>query len=285
MLVAHYRKTPVAWAPEAICGVINNYTNSRAYVVGYKTHRTLDGKTDLIHNHNMLSHWEFKAQLIQFHSEPFRTDWNVGMPKLVIPQWPAFFHEYAGANLARNPIDLYSSEFLPRFFQKKIRIGYSPSINHQKSLWHDKGYEETINILNGLKLRYPADIELDIIHGVSLNECLERKANCNIFIDEVKTGSYHRSGLESLAMGILTICSINKNVEELLFKVSGSNRNPFVNVNMSNLEEKLLELIDLGMDIISAVGLQSRIWMQKFWDPCTIAHEYLDIYEKCVGES
>lgn len=280
MIIAHYKQTPIARAPEAISDIINKYSEHSSFVFGHGYPKTNDfKKSDIVHQHN-LDVIDHGKKILQYHSEPFRVHLNVKIKKLVIAQYHATLPEYRGCEIVRNPIDLYDEIFLPKYQSSKIKIGYSPSTLNPSSSWADKGYSETIPILNSIKNRFGNLIDLDIITGVSLEECLARKSVCNIFIDEVKTVSYHRSGLESLGMGIATICSIGPEVEKVLLNSSNSQTNPFINVSISNLENKLVELIDSGIYSILEKGYNSRLWMEKHWNPKTIADEYINIYKK-----
>ena len=282
MIIAQYKPTAIASAPEAISDVINKYTNHSSYVFGYSyPKKGLLPETNIVHQHNKLVETD-KKNLIQFHSEPFRVQLNANCPKLVIGQYHATLPEYQNCTIVRNPIDIYGDIFFPQYQQDVIRIGYSPSTLKPGSEWADKGYTETVPILNAIKEIYKDKVEIDIIIGTPLADCLKRKSLCNIFIDEVKTTSYHRSGLESMAMGSVTICSIGKEVERVLLNSSGANRNPFVNVYHYDLKNKLIELIDSGLNNVLELGYSSRIWMERHWDPRTIANEYINIYENIL---
>jgi|694.fasta_scaffold128945_3 hypothetical protein len=281
MIIAHFKETPIAHAPEAISDVINKYTDHKSYVFGYGyPNKKLIPKTDILHLHNKDRNYNFNKKVIQYHSEPFRVTLDVKTKKLVIAQYHATLPEYNNCTVVRNPIDIYDVKFLPKYQNKKIRIGYSPSTVRPLSIWADKGYTETYPILQKIKSKYGNSVEIDIIVNVSLDECLKRKSLCNIFIDEVKTISYHRSGLESLSMGIPTICSIGPSVEKLLLNSSGAPNSPFINVNHNQLEKKLIELINLGVGNLLEIGYNNRLWMEKYWSPDTIANEYIEIYKK-----
>jgi hypothetical protein len=282
MIIAQYKPTAIAQAPEAISDVINKYTDHNSYVIGYSyANKVMVPETDIVHHHNRLIKTD-KKSVIQFHSEPFRGELTATCPKLVIAQYHATLPEYWGCTIVRNPIDLYGDIFFPKYQQDVIRIGYSPSTLKPGSEWADKGYVETIPILNEIKRIYKDKVEIDIITGVPLEECLKRKSLCNIFIDEVKTTSYHRSGLEAMAMGSATICSIGIQVEKVLLSSSGAKKNPFINVYHQDLKNKLIELIDSGLNNILEIGYSSRVWMEKYWDPRTIANEYIKIYENAL---
>jgi hypothetical protein len=280
MIIAHYKPTAIAKAPEAISDVINKYTDHSSYVVGYSYPKKLIlPKTDIVHHHNKLIETD-KKSVIQFHSEPFRGQLDAACPKLVIAQYHATLPEYRGCTIVRNPVDLYDLQFIPTYQSDVIRIGYSPSTLNPETIWADKGYVETVPILKELKKIYKDKIEIDIIIKVPLDECLKRKSLCNIFIDEVKTPSYHRSGLESMAMGMATICSIGTDVEKVLLSSSGADKNPFISVYAPELKDKLIELIESGLDNIMNIGYNTRLWMENYWDPAVIANEYIKIYEK-----
>lgn len=280
MVITHTKHTDIAKAPEAISSVINKYTNHQSFVIGYSyPNKLIRPDSDIVHQHNKVFVTN-KKSIIQYHSEPFRVDLNTRLPKLVIAQYHATLKEYNDCRIVRNPVDLYDIDFFPKYQDKIIRIGYSPSTLEPTSKWADKGYSETIPILNRIKELYKDKVELDIITNVSLEVCLARKSMCNIFIDEVKTSSYHRSGLESMAMGIATICSTNKSVEEVLLRSSGAKNNPFINVYYYDLESKLIDLIESGLDDILDIGYKTRLWMETNWDPEIIANEYIKIYEK-----
>jgi len=282
MIIAQFKPTAIAHAPEAISEVINKYTDHNSYVVGFSyPNKKIVPETDIVHQHNRLIETD-KKNIIQFHSEPFRVELSATCPKLVIAQYHATLPEYWGCTIVRNPIDLYDDTFFPQYQQEVIRIGYSPSTLKPGSEWADKGYAETIPILDEIKRIYKDKVEIDVITGVSLENCLRRKSLCNIFIDEVKTTSYHRSGLESMAMGCATICSVGLQVEKVLLKSSGANRNPFINVYHQDLKNELIKLIESGLNNVLEIGYSSRVWMEKYWNPMTIANEYIKIYENTL---
>lgn len=280
MIIAHFKNTPIANAPEAVSDVINKYTDHTSYVFGYSYPGVmLKNDTDIVHQHN-LNNFNFKNKVIQYHSEPFRVDLDVNIRKMVIAQYHATLPEYKNCIIVRNPIDLYNPVFFPKYNNKKIRIGYSPSTIAPQSIWADKGYYETIPILNEIKSIFRDKVEIELITNVSLPECLKRKSMCNIFIDEVKTDSYHRSGLEGLGMGIATICSVSDDVEKIFLKSAKADKNPFINVYHQDLKNKLIELINSGLDNLLEIGYNNRLWMERHWHPSTIANEYIKIYEQ-----
>ena len=120
--------------------------------------------------------------------------------------------------------------------------------------------------------------EIDIITNLPLNECIKRKSNCDILIDECVTGSYHSSWLEVLALWKLSFCSLDESIIRIFKKVSKSNIVPFENIWIEDLENELKKIIKKGKSFIHDVGAKNRSWMEKYWHPKDIANEYIDFY-------
>ena len=248
---------------------------------------------DIVHFHNKYFDTDLPA-LIQYHSEPERCirkypreaiqcSLDNKYYKTVVSQWQATDPIYKGHHFVRNVIDFESNLYETKTINK-IKIGYSPSILDNRGVRYNKGYSETKKILENIVKKY--GVEIDIIKGVPLEECIRRKSNCNIIIDECMTGSFHRSGLEGLALGKLTICGVSKEVESILLKVSNSLINPFLNVLIDDLENKLEEIIRTKtVDEINEIGINNRGWMQTYWHPKQIVNEFVAIYKMILEKN
>lgn len=280
MKIVHIKQSKLAFAPDIISDHINKYSEHTSVLMPLNRIRKypdLCKDADIIHLHNKNALKDFPNRIIQYHSEPKRVDLNVSIPSLVIAQYHATLDAYKNCRIVRNPIDIYNKIFTSTPNTKSIRIGFSPSIWLKRNRWYDKGAVETNQIMQRIREKHKVDI--DVIHNVGLDECLKRKSKCNIIIDEVKTGSYHRSGLEGLAFGALTICRIMPSLEKIIKDVSGADTVPFVSCNMQELEDRLSEIIEKGIDYVLDQGKQSRLWMEKYWNPKNLTQEYIDIYE------
>ena len=93
---------------------------------------------------------------------------------------------------------------------------------------------------------------------------------------------YHKSGLEGLALGKLTISWIDEKVKGILKKCSGSKVNPFESIYVGWLEDELAAICEKGIEYILSEGKKNRKWMEKYWDPRDIVKEYVDIYEDTI---
>jgi hypothetical protein len=237
--------------------------------------------------YNILKHF---YSIIQYHSEPYITcnpqhfANHPLLPKvrLVLNQYHATLPEYKDCFLVKNIINLTNNHIYQNFnlVNHKIVVGFSPSIKDAKNVYYDKGYNETEKILKFLKFKYPTKFDYDIIYKVPLKECILRKSKCNIIIDECKTGSYHRSGLEGLALGKMTICYLNSRVANIL-KKSTNDDIPFENIHITKLEKFLTSLLNMenAIDIIINKGKKNKIWFFKNWNDLGIINYYYKMYQ------
>ena len=271
MIIQQYKKSPIAMAPDEIAQCINKYTTHTSFVDS-----RIHEEADIIHFHNR---WEATSvkQLITYHSEPERVNRNFHKIKSVVAQYHATLPEYSDCLPIRNIID-FNQEAYTLVKPEKIRIGYSPSVKKKVNYWYDKGYEKTAPILE--EIRSTMGVEIDIIHGVPLQKCIERKSKCSIIIDECVTPSYHRSSLEGLALGKMTICSISDEIQDVVEKLAGSTL-PVVNVHIEYLRVFLIEILEkYNVDDLYEMGLDRRKWMEEYWNPQDIIQDYINIYRR-----
>lgn len=269
MIIQQYKKSPIAMAPDEIAKAINKYTSHTSFVDSQ-----IHLEANLIHFHNTWTATT-KRQLITYHSEPERVNRDYSHFKSVIAQYHATLPEYEGFHPIRNIID-FNQKIYELYQPEKIRIGFSPSVKTKVNEWYNKGYEETKEILE--EVRNLMGVEIDIIHGVPLSEAIERKQKCSIVIDECVTKSYHRSSLEGLALGKMTICSIGDDVQEIVKKVSGDYL-PVENVEIGRLKTFLIEAVQkfTATDLFE-IGKERRFWMEEHWSPESVIQDYLKVY-------
>lgn len=278
MKILHYKKTLIAYAPDILVDCINKYSGKEYYA---ELNTNLN--YDILHFHNHTNGLPYNdKQIIQYHSEPGpRVDLKFKGIKLVLaPQYHCTLDEYKDCKWVRNVIDLKAIQ--PNKDKKinYLKVGYSPSTTKNVNKYFDKGYEATKNILEGMKRDFPRRFDYDIINGVSLEECLRRKNECNVIIDECVTGcGFHRSALEGLAMGKLTVCYINNSIVQAFKKYSPVL--PVSNVPIQNLRDFLEYQID-RIEYVYHVGKMSRAWMEECWNMENIIEEYINIYKEVL---
>lgn len=263
-------------------------------------------QADVIHLHNFIDlhsnpfdgidlfkRWtKGKAIVRQFHSTPDLIARSMGMdvarvhtcpiPKLVIAQYPERF--YPNARLVPNIVEISTPQ---ERSLAPIRIGFAPSrfASARDSRWDTKGYPETIKLLAKIvrqAKKAGVEIQVDVIEKVPHHVCLERKARCHIVIDDLVTGSYHLSTLESLAAGSVVLTYIDPRVQGALFAISGRTDLPVVNVELADADQVLLDLINQP-ELVIALGRHSHEWMKRNWNPQTLVSHFTDTYQQVIA--
>ena len=248
------------------------------------------GKLNILHFHNLSYHIDPRLhqvykikQLIQYHSEPIQNKALLSSHitnKFVIAQYHMTLPEYQNCKVVRNLIDLtrpaYNYEYAIQ--DDIIRVGFSPSVLDRRNQYYDKGSKETYQIFQELKRKFPNKFDFDLIHNVEYHECLMRKAKCDVIIDECKTGSYHRSGLEGLALGKVTICHLSDALVKKFNDIFGYEM-PFINVDIHNLKATLEELINKPKKELYEMGKVNKEWFLQNWSEEKVVDEFLYAYQ------
>lgn len=273
------QRTNLAALPNAMADAINRYTEhhidlSPVPKKGYH----------IIHYQNIYIPSNHQCKLIQYNSEPERvtrreyfpslkdTLFDFPQKELVLGQYHATLDFYRGCEIIKNVINW---EDYPKITRgTKVRIGYSPSSTQRLNEFADKGYEKTKKILE--EIRDEMNIEIDIIMNAPLEECIRRKSKCHILIDECITGSFHRSGLEGLALGAMTICYLSPKIQQL----SIVKDIPFENVKIENLKEFLRKVTQYSPETFTKISKRNKQWMEKNWHPREIAEHLVSVYKK-----
>lgn len=274
MIIQQYKEKTIANAPDELARCINRYTPHTSFV----SKEINLSNIDILHFHNQYKKVNFPTSLIQFHSEPTKAKLDFPGQKIVISQYHATLSEYSKYYRVRNIIDFETSLYQPRK-TKKINICYSPSTKSNTG-WNNKGYTETVEILQLLKEKYKDIIDVHILISLPYEEVLQIKSNSSIIIDECVTKSYHKNALEGLAMGKVTICSIGEDVQEIVKQEAGDYL-PVENIWIDKLEEYLENTIqNSSSEELYEKGLKNREWMEQYWHPKDVLKKYLQIYEE-----
>lgn len=302
-LVGQLKYTNMAWSPDEMVRAINKYSDRYEAIlinpnkedsysdIPITTDLSILDKVDILHLHNKWRKEEVNKytgkKLIQYHSPPRDSYIDFGFEglKLVIAQYHATLHEYKqmGCQLIRNSIDLELPIYSERkIIEDKVRVGFSPTQKYGRGnrSYESKGYLETEDVLKVIKSKYPNKFDYDIMYQVPYDECILRKSKCNVIIDECVTNSYHRSGLEGLALGKMTICYVGKEVQEVMKRVSGSGLIPFESVWIADLQRFLIDLVTVkGITYINQIGDRNWNWMRQYWSPRSIVKDLEKYYD------
>ncbi len=314
MKILHLSKTPCAGAIEALSSAIRDFTPHDSRWIGTGTSMGMDfgadvswedtaqfpllAEADAFVLHNYLSPnvqplrdyllGDPRKRVVGFyHSAPEACSLALTktFPYACVAQYA--YHTFKAAELdpfpIRNVIRFDQWDLPPRETEETIRIGFSPSNRNAQGKkgtqeWYgSKGFDETMAVLRTIEER--PGVECHVIEDVSLQTCLLIKNQCDLLIDEVVTGSYHRSLLEGMALGRPTLTGMDVPHESLLCELAGlselpkANDAPWVQVHASRQEACLLDLV-ADSDLRRHIGQRARRFMQEHWQPGVIAEEF-----------
>lgn len=268
--------------------------------------RKLIISADIIHCH----HW------FDLHDNPFGVDIS---KKLVVRHFhsaPAFIANHAGIDINQVIFDplpqLVVAQFQERLYpfarpvpnlidfsqidrvlelthplktedERELTIMYSPTTGTSalSERWDTKGAPETEALLKQF-LGEGNAIRIDRVTDSPLFETLQRRATADLVIDEMVTGSYHLSGLESLALGKPTLGYLDQRMIAVLVRLTGSDSLPWVNVHLSELLP-LLDIFVNNRQLIKMVGDYSKKWMRQYWNEADLVSHYEAVYRDILS--
>ena len=315
-LVIHIAITPLVGAPMRIVEALNQFTDYEARLItlypdfyGKRTHpgdlvwgrdRVLSlellRKADIVHIHhyfdieknnpfqiNFRKTVHKRCRFIrQFHSPPAVYNkknpdnvLNDKLPQLVIPN----FHERLFVHARVVPNILYDEGMKPAAKGKCCKIVHATSLPNTpawKSRWNTKGTPEISRILKTLSRKISFDYEI-IAHTPFL-ECMQKKADADIIIDDLVTGSYHLNALEGLALGKATLSYVDQRADFVLRKLTGSDNLPFINVPLEHSASVLKELIE-NPDKVKKAGELGKEWFDTYYRAEKMIAHFAEAYD------
>ena len=162
------------------------------------------------------------------------------------------------------PFNVEKFKPLPYRDEKMLRIGHAPTNRAAK------GSDVIIPIVKKLEQNYP--IKLILIENLPYQQALKRKAECQIFIDQIGDLGYGINSLESLAMGIPTCSCLAPGFEEQYPD------HPFVVIDKQNLKSRLISLIK-DKELRIKKGREGREWVKKYHDPIKVVQKIHELVQ------
>ena len=174
--------------------------------------------------------------------------------------------KYPGMKYLFLPIDTEKVKPIPRQ-NEKIKIA------HATRSRSNKGSDFIIQTVKELESDY--QVELTLIENLPHQECMQIKAGCDIYIDQIADRGgwgYGMSSVESLAQGLATCTYLNPQYLEFIPD------HPFVNVSYENLKTELIELI-ADSDYRAAAASRGREWVVKTHDIDAVMERLYSYYK------
>jgi hypothetical protein len=120
-------------------------------------------------------------------------------------------------------------------------------------------------------------IEVDLIEGVTWAECLERKAQADVYFDQVKLG-YGNNAIEAWGMGIPVIAGAQPATLEEMVRRFGDL--PFYNATEDTIYDALKAM--LNPSIRELYAHRGLMHVRKFHDERVVVEQLKDIYRRAA---
>ncbi len=243
---------------------------------------------DVIHYHNRYKRQNIfklipvpqKKGVIQIHSpreeEGHQEELESGLPLAIIAQyhvrqWPELSY------IVPNVVDIDDPLHKPI---KKPTVGTIPRINYSPSSpngrgWNNKSYDVVVPVLK--QLERTGKVYFDRIIGATHEDCMLYKQSANIGIDEISTGSYHMASLEFLSQGVCCVGHIDEQCEKVIKDLTGCSELPWFQSSEKTFKSDIEGLIKSRE--YEQIGLNSRKWMEKYWNQKKLCSKYTKMYE------
>ena len=165
------------------------------------------------------------------------------------------------------------SEFLPyshisldnwipvfnQFENRPIRFGHAPS--HRGV----KGTEVILGTLDALKLK-GYKFELILVEGLSNDSARKEYEKIDVLIDQIYAGWYGGVAVECMALGKPVLCYI-RNEDMHHIPQSMLNDMPIIDINLDNIEEKLIQIITMKKTDLCKLAYKSRQYVEDWHNP------------------
>lgn len=305
MKIVHLCDYPLSLAPYRLCK-IQQKAGMDARLIGFTDHydpqnrlpydvlfnesfsltNQLLEEAEVIHYHNCWKNaklfqahpqlWDLvkkKKSVIQFHSYRYKEFEEAlqspSLIKLVIAQYHVRL--YPECIPVQNAVPIYDDLHSPNWIYNEVpQVAFTPAHCREGQFWERKGCKETLKVLEG-------KFQHQFLTGVQWQDTMVIRKSCDIAIDEIITGSYHMCSLEALSLGLVAIANLDDKCIDALEKVTGTRKHPWVIASAQTLEQKLTELIQ-DKAYLKNKRLESRSYMEKYWNPTVLANKFRDIY-------
>ncbi len=120
----------------------------------------------------------------------------------------------------------------------------------------------------------------DLPHADILNE----RRRSYLVVDDLITGTYHTTSLESLAMGVPVMAYLDQRVIENLRRISGCMEAlPWINFRLNEARGALIEILT-NETLRTELGGYSQDWIRRYWNDEILIQYYVQAYIDLVEQ-
>jgi hypothetical protein len=167
------------------------------------------------------------------------------------------------------PVNISEYKIYPVLKNTKLRILHAPT---------DEGYKGT-RYINSVMQKLSENYSFDFLikKNLSLEELYSEIKISDLIIDQMLVGFYGLFAIESMAFGKPVICYIHPDIWEKI-KIDC----PVINANPDSLYS-VLENLSLNPELLRDIGLNSRLYVEKYHNADSIAKDYLSYFKMKKG--
>ena len=208
---------------------------------------------------------------------------DLGIQQSVVAQ----FHESLYPNAYPLPlivgdnVSVNSVGTLPKQ-DKKPKIFFSPSVSNSAYFhrWATKGKYEVEKILKKGKAAGYWDYTL--VQGVPFHECMSLRNKADIVIDDLITGGFHTTTLESLSQGKVVLSYLDHRTIASLTQLTGTHDIPIVNVRYTEAFA-VLKALAADIQLRQSIAQYGLDYFRNYYTDEIMIKKYVTFYEEMLN--
>lgn len=121
--------------------------------------------------------------------------------------------------------------------------------------------------------------ELITLQNTKNEDVLEKIGMADLVFDQLLLGAYGRLAIEAMVLGKPVICYLRDDLKELY---PAWYECPIINANISNLKEKILEVMSMSEEQRECIGKKSKAYVKKYHSPEYVGDKLHSIIQKVL---
>ncbi len=190
--------------------------------------------------------------------------------------WP----DYIPNKYRKNNIEYFHMRAFPvlKTQKKQEKKGNLFTIVHATNHSHFKG-TKFLEMVVGEINKEEKICELIILQKTKNEDVLKKIEMADLVFDQLLLGAYGRLAIEAMSLEKPVICYLRDDLKELY---PAWQECPIINANISNLKEKILELINMSKEQREAIGKKSKAYVEKYHSPEYVGDRLHTIIQKVL---